>query len=138
MESQKNIKEMGASMRLGAYPCVLKKNSKAFAAYQSDLISERHRHRFEFNNQFIESFESNGLSFSGMSPDGKLVEIIEIKDHPWFVGVQFHPELKSRAIKAHPLFREFVKAALAHQKSYSDHNGHSKSETLYPKEMVVA
>ncbi len=138
MESQKNIKEMGASMRLGAYPCVLKKNSKAFAAYQSDLISERHRHRFEFNNQFIETFESNGLSFSGMSPDGKLVEIIEIKDHPWFVGVQFHPELKSRAIKAHPLFREFVKAALAHQKSYSDHNGHSKSETLYPKEMVVA
>ena len=139
MESQKHVKEMGASMRLGAYPCVIKKNSKAFMAYQSDLISERHRHRYEFNNQFIEAFELNGLNFSGLSPDGKLVEIIEIKDHPWFVGVQFHPELKSRAIKAHPLFREFVKAALAHQKSYSDHaNGHSKSEKSFPKELVVA
>lgn len=139
MESQKHIKEMGATMRLGAYPCVIKKNTKAFAAYQSELISERHRHRFEFNNHFIKPFESTGLIFSGLSPDGKLVEIIEIKDHPWFVGVQFHPELKSRAIKAHPLFREFVKAALIHQRSSMDNsNGHPKTEKSYPKELVVA
>ncbi len=138
MESQKHVKEMGATMRLGAYPCVLKKNSKAYAAYQSELISERHRHRYEFNNQYIETFESNGLWFSGMSPDGKLVEIIEIKNHPWFVGVQFHPELKSRAIKAHPLFREFVRAALAHQTSNSQSNGHSKTVKSFPEELVTA
>lgn len=139
MESQKNVKEKGATMRLGAYPCVLKKNSKAFAAYQSDLISERHRHRYEFNNHYFEPFETGGLIFSGLSPDGKLVEIIEIKDHPWFVGVQFHPELKSRAIKAHPLFREFVKAALVHQRSNGNTSGgQTKSEKAYPKETVVA
>ncbi|NUM80961.1 CTP synthase [bacterium] len=115
MESQRDVKEMGATMRLGAYPCVLKKDSKAFYAYANDVISERHRHRYEFNNAFIDAFQSNGMVFSGMSPDHKLVEIIELTGHPWFVGVQFHPELKSRAIKAHPLFREFVKAALLHQ-----------------------
>jgi CTP synthase len=115
MESQKNIKEMGATMRLGAYPCVLAEGTRAFAAYRAALISERHRHRYEFNNRYIEKFESHGMTFSGKSPEGHLVEIIELKDHPWFVGVQFHPELKSRAIKPHPLFRDFVKAALEHK-----------------------
>ncbi|HNM14229.1 MAG TPA: gamma-glutamyl-gamma-aminobutyrate hydrolase family protein, partial [bacterium] len=118
MESQKDIKEMGATMRLGAYPCVVKDRTKARSAYGSDLISERHRHRFEFNNRFIPDFEKKGMVFSGLSPDHKLVEIIELKEHPWFLGVQFHPELKSRAIKAHPLFREFIKAALGHQRTH--------------------
>ncbi len=117
MESQKNVTEMGATMRLGAYPCVVKTKTKTFHAYKSDLISERHRHRFEFNNRFIEMFESKGMVFSGMSPDHKLVEIIEHKNHPFYLGVQFHPELKSRAIKAHPIFREFVKASLNFHKT---------------------
>ncbi len=115
MESQKNIKEMGATMRLGAYPCVIREGTKSHTAYRSTLISERHRHRYEFNNHFIATCESHGMVFAGKSPDDKLVEIVEVFDHPWFVGVQFHPELKSRAIKAHPLFRDFVKAALAHK-----------------------
>ncbi len=119
MESQRSVKEMGATMRLGAYPCVVKKDTRTFDAYGEDLISERHRHRYEFNNAYIKMFEEHGIAFSGMSPDHKLVEMIEYADHPWFVGVQFHPELKSRAIKAHPLFREFVRAAWKHKDSQS-------------------
>jgi CTP synthase len=98
-------------MRLGAYPCEIKKGTKAFKAYKKENISERHRHRYEVNNAFIPELEKNGLIISGISPDKELVEMIELENHPWFVGVQFHPELKSRATKAHPLFREFVKAA---------------------------
>ncbi|MCB0833480.1 MAG: CTP synthase [Bacteroidetes bacterium] len=128
MESQKHVKEMGATMRLGAYPCVVKKNTKAFSAYGSDLISERHRHRYEFNNAYISQFEQKGMVFSGLSPDQKLVEIIEIKNHPWFVGVQFHPELKSRAIVAHPLFRDFVKAALIHKSDRTHHHPNGKKD----------
>lgn len=116
MESQKQVKEMGATMRLGSYPCVLHNPSKAYSAYGTHLIHERHRHRYEFNNYYIPLFRQHGMLFSGMSPDEKLVEMIELPDHPWFVGVQFHPELKSRAIKAHPLFRDFVKAALQYQR----------------------
>ena len=124
MEAQRSVTEKGATMRLGAYPCVVKGRTRAHTAYGSDLISERHRHRFEFNNRYIETFENNGMIFSGRSPDHKLVEIIELRNHPWFLGVQFHPELKSRAIKAHPLFREFVKAALLYQRSKTNSNGH--------------
>ncbi len=112
MENQKNIKNMGATMRLGAYPCTLAEGSLAFKAYKSDFISERHRHRFEVNNKFRNKLVENGMLLSGLSPDKELVEIIEIPSHPWFLGCQFHPELKSRATKAHPLFREFVKAAV--------------------------
>ena len=116
MPDQKKVKVKGASMRLGAYPCVLKKGTKAKQAYRKEKISERHRHRYEVNNKFRPQLEENGLVISGVSPDDKLVEMIELKDHPWFVGCQFHPELKSRATKAHPLFREFVRAALENKR----------------------
>lgn len=112
MESQKGIDNKGGTMRLGSYPCKLKNGSHAHAAYNTDNIDERHRHRWEFNNAYRADFEKAGMRISGLSPDGQLVEMIELKDHPWFVGCQFHPELKSRLNKAHPLFREFVAAAL--------------------------
>ncbi|MFA7420230.1 MAG: CTP synthase, partial [Melioribacteraceae bacterium] len=112
MPEQKKIKTKGATMRLGAYPCVLKKGTKSFEAYRKPKISERHRHRFEVNNKYRSIIEEKGLIISGTSPDEYLVEMVELNDHPWFVGCQFHPELKSRATKAHPLFREFVKASL--------------------------
>ncbi len=122
MENQKNVKNMGATMRLGAYPCNLAEGSLAHKAYKSDFISERHRHRFEVNNKFRNELVNNGMLLSGLSPDKELVEIIEIPSHPWFLGCQFHPELKSRATKAHPLFREFVKAAI----KYSEANGQAE------------
>ena len=113
METQKTVKNMGGTMRLGSYPCVLSKGTKAQQAYQTDKqIHERHRHRYEFNNKYKDALEEKGMVFSGQSPDGNLVEIIELKDHPWFLGCQFHPELKSRLKKSHPLFREFVAASL--------------------------
>jgi len=112
MPGQKGIKEKGGTMRLGAYICMLQKGSKAYQAYGAEVISERHRHRFEVNNKFRKKIADAGMKFSGISPDGQLVEMSELPDHPWFVGCQFHPELKSRAAKAHPLFREFVKAAV--------------------------
>ncbi len=117
MPEQKKIKELGGTMRLGAYPCIVEKGTKAFEAYKTELISERHRHRYEVNNKFRKILSDNGMIFSGLSPDGTLVEIIELKDHPWFLGCQFHPELKSRALRAHPLFREFTKAAYKYKKS---------------------
>lgn len=113
MEEQKNIKEKGGTMRLGAYPCVLNENSLAFKSYGNKEISERHRHRYELNNKFRPLLEKHGMIMSGTSPDGNLVEIIELPDHPWFLGVQFHPELKSRAVTGHPLFISFIKAALS-------------------------
>lgn len=116
METQKKVSKKGGTMRLGAYPCIIKKDSLAFNAYQETEISERHRHRYEFNNKYREIFEDNGVLLSGLSPDCNLVEIIELRDHPWFLGCQFHPELKSRAVKAHPLFREFIKAAINYSK----------------------
>ncbi len=112
MPEQLKVTMKGASMRLGAYPCILKKNTKSYEAYRKPKISERHRHRFEVNNKFREILEKYGMIISGSSPDEKLVEMTELSDHPWFVGCQFHPELKSRATKAHPLFREFVKATV--------------------------
>lgn len=112
MEEQKGIEEKGGTMRLGSYPCNIQEGTKAYEAYQTAKIDERHRHRWEFNNAYRHAFEEAGMSISGVSPDGNLVEMIELKDHPWFVGCQFHPELKSRLNKAHPLFREFVAASL--------------------------
>ena len=109
--------DKGATMRLGAYPCRLAKNSLAYAAYKTSDISERHRHRYEFNNEYIKRLEECGLVFSGMSPSGDLVEIVELKQHPWFLGCQFHPEFKSRPMDPHPLFREFIKASLKYSKS---------------------
>ncbi len=115
MIEQKKVKDYGGTMRLGAFPCKLKHGTKAHAAYKRELIHERHRHRYEVNNSFREELQKNGLIVSGVCPQNDLVEIVEIEDHPWFVGVQFHPELKSRAANAHPLFREFVKAAVGYE-----------------------
>jgi len=112
MPDQKNIKGMGATMRLGAYPCSIQNGTKSMEAYKQSFISERHRHRYEVNNKYRKKLTDNGLILSGLSPDRELVEMIELKDHPWYVACQFHPELKSRATNAHPLFREFVKASL--------------------------
>jgi CTP synthase len=111
MNDQRSITDMGGTMRLGLYPCVLLKGSKAAAAYGAAEVLERHRHRFEFNNGYREEFEKAGMVFSGLSPDGKLVEIAELADHPFMVGSQFHPEFLSRPMKPHPLFVGFVAAA---------------------------
>ena len=113
MQEQKGIKNLGGTMRLGAYPCIVSKGTKAFRAYKKEFISERHRHRYEVNNKFKKKLADHGMLFSGVSPDGNLVEIIELADHPWFVAGQFHPELKSRPVLPHPLFRDFVEAAKA-------------------------
>jgi CTP synthase len=107
--------EKGATMRLGSYPCRLTAGSLAHRAYEAEDISERHRHRYEFNNAYLKRFEEKGLVFSGMSPTGDLVEIVELRGHPWYLGCQFHPEFKSRPMNAHPLFREFIRAALEHR-----------------------
>jgi CTP synthase len=138
MAEQKDISDMGGTMRLGAYPCRLQKDTKAHEAYGELNISERHRHRYEFNNAYREVFQDKGMQFSGLSPNGTLVEIMELNDHPWFVGGQFHPELKSRINKAHPLFREFVRAALKYSQSQDTNgsavSGNVEKETLKPKE----
>ncbi|HMN48765.1 MAG TPA: CTP synthase [Ignavibacteriaceae bacterium] len=117
MPDQKNIKNMGATMRLGAYPCNIKDKTQAFKAYQSNFVSERHRHRYEVNNKFRSVLTDHGLVLSGLSPDRELVEMIELPDKRWFVACQFHPELKSRATKAHPLFRELVSASLKYSEA---------------------
>ncbi len=114
MSEQKEIQEKGGTMRLGAYPCELKRDSKVKSIYNKKTIMERHRHRFEFNNKYLEQFEQAGMKASGINPDTKLVEIVEIPSHRWFVGVQFHPEYKSRVEEPHPLFVDFVKASLAY------------------------
>ncbi len=112
MESQQHVTDMGGTMRLGAYPCRLKPGSLAAEAYGVPEISERHRHRYEFSNAYRDLFSENGMVLSGLSPDGSLVEMVEIPDHPWYIGCQFHPELKSRPTRPHPLFAGFVGAAL--------------------------
>jgi CTP synthase len=111
MLEQRSISDMGGTMRLGLYPCQLQKGTKAAASYDISSVDERHRHRFEFNNNFKAEFEKAGMVFSGMSPDGKLVEIAEIANHPYMVGSQFHPEFLSRPMRPHPLFVGLVKAA---------------------------
>ncbi|MBU1423157.1 MAG: CTP synthase [Bacteroidetes bacterium] len=120
MIEQKKVKDYGGTMRLGSFPCKVKSGTKAYYAYKRELVNERHRHRYEVNNAFLETLEKGGLTVSGVCPQNKLVEIIEIENHPWFVGVQFHPELKSRAANAHPLFREFVKAAVRRSPPQAD------------------
>jgi CTP synthase len=115
MEEQKQVSYFGGTMRLGTYKCQLKSNSKASRAYNSENINERHRHRFEFNNSYLEQFEKAGMLASGRNPETGLVEVIEIPNHSWFVGVQFHPEYKSTVAKPHPLFVAFVQAALTHK-----------------------
>ncbi len=112
MPEQKDVDEKGGTMRLGLYPCKLEENSTARDLYDTELVYERHRHRYEFNNEYRELLVSKGMIISGLSPCGKLVEIIELKDHPWFVGVQFHPEFKSRPNKPHPIFLGFVNASI--------------------------
>ena len=112
MNDQKDIENLGGTMRLGQYPCKLDNESRAHEVYASDLISERHRHRYEFNNTYRKEISEAGMKIAGTSPDDRLVEIVEIEDHPWFVAVQFHPELKSRPNKPHPLFKGFIGAAL--------------------------
>jgi CTP synthase len=112
LPEQEDVEDMGGTLRLGLYPCKIVEGTKAFNAYEDELIYERHRHRYEFNNQYRQIMEEKGFVFSGVSPDGRLVEIIELQDHPWFVASQFHPEFKSRPTKPHPLFREFIRSSL--------------------------
>ena len=126
METQKKIKMMGGTMRLGAYPCVIKPGTLAEKIYNESRISERHRHRYEFNNDYMELFENNGMIASGINPDTNLVEIMEIPEHPFFIGVQYHPELKSTVEKPAPLFVEFVAAA----KKYNEYRTASKKAAL--------
>lgn len=116
MAEQKHIMNMGHTMRLGAYPCQLEKGSKLIEMYGSEMISERHRHRYEFNNKYLDEFQSHGMKVAGQNPDAHLVEAVELEGHPWFVGVQFHPEYKSTVAKPHPLFTGFVKAMLEYKK----------------------
>ena len=114
MEDQKNVTGKGATMRLGSYPCALRKNTVAHQLYGVSEINERHRHRYEFNMKYREEMEKQGLVVSGTSPDGTLAEVVELRSHPWFVACQFHPEFRSRPRTPHPLFKGFVSAALAH------------------------
>ena len=116
MHTQRDVEDLGGTMRRGAYPCTLKAGTRAQLAYGSEQISERHRHRYEVSNDFRAALESHGMVLSGLSPDGNLVEMIELPDHPYFVGCQFHPEFKSRPMDPHPLFRQFIAAALANKK----------------------
>lgn len=115
LSEQKDVMILGGTMRLGAYPCLIKKDTKAHEAYKNLLVYERHRHRYEFNNQYRQELEDKGLIFSGTLADGTLCEIAEVANHPWMLGVQFHPEFLSRPITPHPLFRDFIKAAIIHK-----------------------
>jgi CTP synthase len=116
LQEQRKVKDMGGTMRLGAYPCKIKKGSLANKVYKKTLVSERHRHRYEFNNKYRDLLEKNGIIFSGIYAKKNLVEMIELKGHPYFIAVQFHPEFKSKPDKPHPLFRGFIAASLAHGK----------------------
>jgi len=117
LDEQYDITDKGGTMRLGAYPCVLVEGSKAHQAYGSLRAEERHRHRYEFNNHYRQAFDEHGMLVTGTNPTGQLVEVVELKDHPWFVAVQCHPEFKSKPTRAQPLFRGFVLASLARRKS---------------------
>jgi CTP synthase len=120
MPDQHGLADMGGTMRLGIYPCQLVPDTRAAAAYKTDLVHERHRHRWEFNNAYRELLAEGGMVFSGLSPNGRLVEISELADHPFMLGCQFHPEFKSRPNRPHPLFSGFLKAAIDYQRGRSD------------------
>jgi CTP synthase len=126
LDEQYDITQMGGTMRLGLYPCILAQGSRIHQAYGEDIIKERHRHRYEFNNQYRQQFAAHGMLFSGTSPDGKLVEAIELCNHPWFVAVQCHPEFRSKPTRAHPLFRSFVKASLDRRETKRKDEGASR------------
>ncbi|MEQ9425436.1 MAG: CTP synthase [Cyclobacteriaceae bacterium] len=130
MEEQKSVTEMGGTMRLGGYTCQIKKGTKAYNAYGQSKIRERHRHRYEFNNTYLKDFESAGMMASGINPDTGLVEIMEVKDHPWYVGCQYHPELKSTVANPHPLFVRFVKAAMAFKNEINSEKQPEKATVL--------
>jgi CTP synthase len=123
MEVRSEDSHKGGTMRLGAYPCVLEDGTHALKAYGVKEISERHRHRYEFNNAYRGVFTRHGMKISGLSPDRELVEIVEIEDHPWFLGCQFHPEFKSRPTDPHPLFRAFIEASLREKRSLFPYPG---------------
>jgi CTP synthase len=127
LSEQRGVQDLGGTMRLGAYTCDLQKNSKAYRAYGKEQISERHRHRYEFNNEYKESLEKAGLLFTGTLKGESLCEIVEVKDHPWMVGVQFHPEFKSKPTDPHPLFRDFIKAMIAHKEKQNERKASSKA-----------
>ena len=115
MNSQRDVENLGGTMRLGAYPCRLRPGSRVAQIYGADQVSERHRHRYEVNNSYRDLLAEYGLRCTGLSPDGSLVEMVELPEHPWFVGCQFHPELRSRPTRPHPLFASFIKASLEHR-----------------------
>ena len=121
MPEQDGIEDIGGTLRLGSYPCVLKEGTNSHDVYNSNLIEERHRHRYEVNNYYRDDLESAGMTLSGISPDGRIVEMIELKSHPWFIATQAHPEFKSRPNRPHPLFKGFVGAALKYQKKTDIH-----------------
>jgi len=129
MADQEGVTELGGTMRLGAYPCILTDGSRSTEAYGTKEISERHRHRYELNNVYREMLEKSGLLIAGISPDGRLVEMVEVPDHPWFVAVQFHPELKSRVTRPHPLFREFVRASVKYNERGNSGNSSGSDST---------
>ena len=118
MPDQDGIEDIGGTLRLGSYPCVLNKDSKAYALYGTETIHERHRHRYEVNNDYRTVLQEHGMMLSGISPDGRIVEMIELPEHPWFVATQAHPELKSRPNRPHPLFKGFIKASLDYQEKH--------------------
>ena len=120
MEEQKNISNLGGSMRLGLYDCHIDKDTLTYKEYQKQDIKERHRHRYEFNNEYKSRFEENGMRIAGINQTKDLVEIIELKNHPWFIGVQFHPEYKSTVKEPHPLFIGFLRAAIKHKEQIGD------------------
>jgi CTP synthase len=126
LPEQKDVTEKGGTMRLGSYPCVLTEGSLAHQAYGQPIVLERHRHRFEFNNAYRELLASHGMRYTGLSPDGRLVEIVEMADHPFYLGTQFHPEFKSRPHRPHPLFAAFIEAALA----YARESGRASAATV--------
>jgi CTP synthase len=132
LDEQFSITDKGGTMRLGSYPCRLVEGSRAHQAYGALEVSERHRHRFEFNNQYRQQFAANGLDVTGSSPNGQLVEIVELRDHPWFLAVQFHPEFKSKPTKAHPLFRAFIQACVAR------HEGKKKPDAAKSRPVAEA
>lgn len=119
MPDQADIEDIGGTLRLGSYPCVLKEGTKSYSLYGETTIHERHRHRYEVNNDYRNVLEENGMVLSGMSPDGRIVEMIELKDHPFFIATQAHPELKSRPNRPHPLFKGLIQASLAHRETPS-------------------